>query len=102
MSTSRLPPTRLVSIPRFKSTAITLFIKVSTILRRELTIPPTIKEYFWTDSEVLLGYINKSRVELILEKSDVNSECMLTQGLIWQTRHLVEYYHQNKKGSADG
>ena len=102
MPKSRVPPTKLVSIPRLKLTATTLSIKVSTILRRELTIPPTIKEYFWTDSEVLLGYVNKSRGEFILEKSDVNSECMSTQGLIWQTTHLVEYYHQTKKGSADG
>ena len=57
-------------------------IKVSTMLRRELTIHPTIKEYFWADSEVVLGYVNSdaklfkifvvNRVQLIRENSDVN------------------------------
>ena len=52
------------------------------MLRRELTIHPTIKEYFWADSEVVLGYVNSdaklfkifvvNRVQLIRENSDVN------------------------------
>ena len=52
------------------------------MLRRELTIHPTIKEYFRTNSEVVLSYVNNdaksfkicaaNRVPLIQEKSDVN------------------------------
>ena len=52
------------------------------MLRRELTIHPAIKECFWTDSEVALGYVNNdakcfkifvaNRVQLIWENSDVN------------------------------
>ena len=48
------------------------------MLRRELTIHPAIKECFWTDSEVALGYVNNdakcfkifvaNRVQLIQEK----------------------------------
>ena len=49
MAKSRVPPTKFVSIPRLELTAAALSIKVSTMLRRELTIHPTIKEYFWTD-----------------------------------------------------
>ena len=55
MVESRVPPTKFVSIPRLKLTAAALSIKVSTMLRRELTICPTIKEYFWTNSEDVLG-----------------------------------------------
>ena len=52
------------------------------MLRRELIIHPAIKECFWTDSEVALGYVNNdakcfkifvaNRVQLIWENSDVN------------------------------
>ena len=75
-------PTKSVSIPRLELTAAALSIKVSSMLRRELTIHPTIKEYFWTNSEVVLSYVNKdaksfiicaaNRVPLIREKSDGN------------------------------
>ena len=82
MAKSRAPPTKFVSIPRLELTAAALFIKVSTMLRRKLAIHPTIKEYFWTDSEVVLGYVSNdpkrfkifvaNRVQLIRENSDVN------------------------------
>ena len=82
MAKSRVPPTKFVSSPRLELTAAALSIKVSTILRRELTIHPTIKEYFWTDSEILLGYVNNNtkrfkisaanRVQLIRENSNVD------------------------------
>ena len=82
MAKSRVPATKFVSIPRLELTAAALSVKVSTMLRRELTIHPTIKEYFWTDSEVVLGYVNNdgkcfkmfvaNRVQLIRENSDVN------------------------------
>ena len=112
MAKSRVPPTKFVSIPRLELTAASLSIKISTMLRRELTIHVTIKEYFWTDCEVVLGYINNSakhfkifvanRVQLIRENSDVNSGCMLTQGLISQMTHHIEYHHQTRKRSTDG
>ena len=67
---------------RLELTATALSIKVSTMLRRELTIPPAIKEYFWTDNEVVLDYVNNNakhfkifvanRVQLIRENSYVN------------------------------
>ena len=74
MAKSRIPPTKFVSSPRLELTAAALSIKVSTMLRRELTIYPTIKECFWTDSEVLLGYVNNNtnRVQLIRENSNVD------------------------------
>ena len=82
MAKSRVLPKKFVSIPGLKLTAVALSIKVSTMLRRELTIHPTIKEYFWTNSEVVLGYINNDAkcfkmfvtniVPLIQENSYVN------------------------------
>lgn len=46
---------KVVFIPRLELTVAVLSIKLSTMLRRELTIHPTIKESFWTDSEFVLG-----------------------------------------------
>ena len=60
MTKSRVPPTKFVSITRLELTAAALSIKVSSMLRRGLTIHPTIEEYFWTDSEVVLGYVNNN------------------------------------------
>ena len=48
-------------IPRLELAEVALSTKVLIMLRRELTIHPTIKEYFWTDSEVVLGYVNNNR-----------------------------------------
>ena len=52
------------------------------MLRKELIIHSKIKEYFWTDSQVVLSYINSNskrfkifvanRVQLIKENSDVS------------------------------
>ena len=55
---SRVIPTKSVSIPRLELTAAALSITVSAMLRKELTIHSKIKEYFWTNSQVVLSYIN--------------------------------------------
>ena len=82
MAKSRDPRAKFVSIPRPELAAAALSIKVSTMLRRELTIHATIKDYFRTESEVELGYVNNdakrfkifvaNRVQLIRENSAVN------------------------------
>ena len=55
---SRVAPVKYVSIPRLKVTATTLsVVKVSDMLRRELDIPVASEE-FWTDSQVVLGYVS--------------------------------------------
>ena len=81
MAKTQVLLTKFVSIPRLELTVAAIPIKVSTMLR-ELTIHLKIKEYFWTDSEVVLGYVNTNakrfkalmtnRVQLIQENSDVN------------------------------
>ena len=70
---------KYISIARLELIAATLSFKVSLLLRREQEILIN-KEYFWTDSKVVLGYINKnskkfkifvaSRIQLIREKAD--------------------------------
>lgn len=58
MAKSRVPPTKVTPIPRSELTAAALSVKVSMMLRRELTIYPLINEYFWKESQVVLDYIN--------------------------------------------
>ncbi|XP_023816942.1 uncharacterized protein LOC111948389 [Oryzias latipes] len=54
MAKSRVSPTKLTTIPRLELTAATVAVRVSDMLRRELEL----QEFFWTDSTVVLGYIN--------------------------------------------
>ena len=82
MTKLRVTPIEFVSIPRLELAIAALSIKVSMMLRKELTIHSKIKEYFWTDSQVVLSYINSNskrfnlfvanRVQLIKENSDVS------------------------------
>ena len=58
MGKSRVTPTKFVSITRIELTAAALSVKVSILLRKELTIHPIINKYFYTDSQVVVGYIN--------------------------------------------
>ena len=58
MGISRVAPTKFVSIPRLQLTAAALSVKASILLRKELTIHSIINQYFYTDSQVVLGYIN--------------------------------------------
>ena len=54
---SRVAPVKYVSILRLELTAATLSVKISKILREEHDIHIS-SEVFWTDSQILLGYIN--------------------------------------------
>ena len=58
---SRLTPTKNVSIPRFELTEATLSINMSQLIKRalELNDVTSIREHYWTDSQVVLGYTNK-------------------------------------------
>ena len=55
----RVSPLKFVSIPRLELVAATLSVKIVLLLREELDIEIN-KEYFWTDSKVLLGHISNS------------------------------------------
>ena len=81
---SRVAPIKYISIPRLELTAATLSVKVSRLLKRELDAEFTthMKEYYWTDSQVVLGYIRNdarkfkifvaNRVQLIRDQSDID------------------------------
>ena len=69
-----------MTIPRLELTAATTSVKVARQLREEIDIPLS-QEIFWTDSQVVLGYIKNqskqfhmfvaNRIQTIHENSDV-------------------------------
>ena len=54
---SRVSPSKLTTIPRLELTAAVVSVKVSKTLKEELQLT-NVEEIFWTDSKVVLGYIN--------------------------------------------
>ena len=54
---SRVSSMKYISILRLELTAATLSIKMSKLIKRELDIEDY-EETYWTDSKVILGYIN--------------------------------------------
>lgn len=57
MGKSRVSPTKVTTIPRLELSAAVVAVRTSEMLRNELEIQD-LQEYFWTDSTVVLGYIN--------------------------------------------
>ena len=53
---SRVAPLKFISIPQFELTAATP-IRVSRVIREEIDVHVN-DEVFWTDSQIVLGYIN--------------------------------------------
>ena len=61
MGKSRVCPTKFVSIPRLELCAAVLSTKISSLINKEFRFS-NIKEYFWTDSQVVLSYLkNRSK-----------------------------------------
>ena len=61
MGKSRVAPLKSVTIPRLELTAAVCSVRISKQIHRELDYPVD-QDFFWTDSKVVLGYINnKSR-----------------------------------------
>lgn len=54
---SRVAPLKVVTISRLELTAAVLSVKVSLFLKKEINLPID-REYFCTDSKVVLGYMN--------------------------------------------
>ena len=81
MGKSRVTPLKPITIPRLELTAALVSSKISCMLRTELEYEP-MKEFFWTDSKTVLGYINNdsrrlhifvgNRVQEIREKTSPN------------------------------
>ena len=57
MGKSRVAPSKIVTVPRHELTAAVVSAKVGAMLKEELNYA-NLKQYFWTDSKVVLGYIN--------------------------------------------
>ena len=57
MGKSRVAPLREVTIPRLELTAAVVSVRISTLLSRELEYE-NMTQIFWTDSKVVIGYIN--------------------------------------------
>ena len=78
MAKSRVTPIKYTSIPRLKLAAAVLSVKNSEMIKRYLKIEG-ITEYFWTDSQVVIGYLRSvkkrfkifvsNRVQQIRERS---------------------------------
>ena len=62
---SRVALVKYVSIPRLELTAATLSVKISMMLKEKLDIHIT-SESFWTDSQIVLGYIDNESWRLKL------------------------------------
>ncbi|XP_033099360.1 uncharacterized protein LOC117103009 [Anneissia japonica] len=81
ISKARVGPRKPTTIPRMELVAATVSVKIATILRRELSCYKNLKEHFWTDSKVVLGYIVNdakrfhtfvaNRVQLIRNSSEL-------------------------------
>ena len=57
MGKSRVAPTKITTIPRLELTVAVVSAKVAVMVQKELNYV-NMKQYFWTDSKVVLGYIN--------------------------------------------
>ena len=57
MSKARVAPLKSITIPRLELTAAVVSTKVSQCLKQELDYQDVV-ELFWTDSQVVIGYIN--------------------------------------------
>lgn len=57
MGKACVAPTKVTTIPRLELSAAVAAARMSVLLRNELEIDG-LQEYFWTDSKVVLGYIN--------------------------------------------
>jgi hypothetical protein len=57
MGKARVAPKKPITIPRLELTAATVSVKVSTLLNSELEMDGIVN-FYWTDSKIVLGYIN--------------------------------------------
>lgn len=57
MGKARVATLKAITVPRLELTAAVVSIKVSRCLKQELDYQDVV-ELFWTDSQVVIGYIN--------------------------------------------
>ena len=81
MGKAREAPIKYITIPRMELAVATLSVKISALLQKERQLL-NFKETFWTDSEVVLGYIRNesrkfkvfvaNRIEMIRDHTDTH------------------------------
>ena len=81
MAKSRVTPTKSITIPRLELSAATVSANVSRVINREINFSIK-KHFFWTDSQVVLGYIKNvtkrfhafvaNRIQVIHDASNRN------------------------------
>ncbi|KAJ8375844.1 hypothetical protein SKAU_G00064240 [Synaphobranchus kaupii] len=57
MGKARIAPTKLTTIPRLELSSAVTSVRNCDVVKRELEIE-NLQEYYWTDSRVVLGYVN--------------------------------------------
>ena len=82
MGKARVTPRKFVSIPRLELTAVVLSAKCSKFIKKELQLEHT-HETFWTDSKVVLGYIqnNTKRFKIFVANRihQIHESCRVEQ-----------------------
>ena len=65
---SRVEPIKYTSMPRLELAAAVLLTKMSAIIRKELQYGDLV-EYYWTDNQVVLGYMRNThkRFKVLLQ-----------------------------------
>ena len=111
MSKAKVTPKKTVTVPRLELAAAVMSVKASCFLRRELHISD-LREFFWCDSMVVLGYIHNesrrfhvfvaNRVQQIREhsspgqwryvKSEENPSDLASRGLIARDLQVSELW----------
>ena len=64
MGKSRVDPSKITAIPRLQLTAAVVSAKIGMMIQEELNYE-NLKQYYWTDSKVVLGYINNEAKRFI-------------------------------------
>ena len=91
---TRVTPLKYKTIPRLELAAATTSARMSEFGRNELE-HPEIKEFFWTDSRVVLGYIsNEAKRFHVYVANRVQQICDLTDSNSW-------FYVEIKSNPAD-
>jgi len=101
---SRVAPLKQTTVPRLELAAATVSAKTSEFLCQELSYVD-IKEHFWTDSKIVLGYVNNegkrfhvyvaNHVQQIQDVTTRVLGCMSVLTLTMQTMPHVAFRHHN-------